>query len=87
MFDEARLKNAKHIHFIGIGGSGMFPLVQILHDWGYRITGSDNNDGSIVRAEQEMGKTHSTGTPADPTPDEGGETPEPGGDGGTPGEV
>ena len=55
MFDEARLKNAKHIHFIGIGGSGMFPLVQILHDWGYRITGSDNNDGSIVRAEQEMG--------------------------------
>ena len=25
------LKGKKHLHFIGIGGSGMFPLVQILH--------------------------------------------------------
>ena len=47
----------------------------------------DTVNGAIYRAEQEMGKTHSTGTPADPTPDEGGETPEPGDDGGTPGEV
>ena len=37
------LKDKKHIHFIGIGGSGMFPLVQILHGMGYYITGSDNN--------------------------------------------
>ena len=29
------LKDKKHIHFIGIGGSGMFPLVQILHGMGY----------------------------------------------------
>lgn len=35
------LKDKKHIHFIGIGGSGMFPLVQILHGMGYYITGSD----------------------------------------------
>lgn len=47
----------------------------------------DNVNGLIYRVQQEMDKTHSTGTPADPTPDEGGETPEPGGDGGTPGEV
>ena len=25
------LKDKKHIHFIGIGGSGMYPLAQILH--------------------------------------------------------
>ncbi len=55
MFDETLLKNAKKIHFIGIGGSGMFPLVQILHDWGYHITGSDNNDGSIIEMERELG--------------------------------
>ena len=32
-------KNGR-IHFIGIGGSGMYPLVQILHKKGYYITGS-----------------------------------------------
>lgn len=47
----------------------------------------DTVNGAIYRAEQEMGKTHSTGTPTDPTPDEGGETPEPGDDSGTPGEI
>ena len=35
-------EGVKHIHCIGIGGSGMFPLVQILHGRGYTITGSDN---------------------------------------------
>lgn len=40
---ERILKDAKHIHFIGIGGSGMCPLAEILHSKGYIITGSDNN--------------------------------------------
>lgn len=43
------LNDKKHIHFIGIGGSGMFPLVQILHGMGYYITGSDNNPGDTHR--------------------------------------
>ena len=55
MLDAAQLKQAKHLHFIGIGGSGMFPLVQILHGMGYTITGSDNNEGSIIDAERAMG--------------------------------
>ena len=41
-------EGVKHIHCIGIGGSGMFPLVQILHGRGYTITGSDNNESDIV---------------------------------------
>ncbi len=45
----------KHIHFIGIGGSGMFPLVQILHPQGYNITGSDNNPSDIVDMVTAMG--------------------------------
>ena len=35
------LENIKKIHFIGIGGSGMFPLASILHSKGFIITGSD----------------------------------------------
>lgn len=50
------LKDKKHIHFIGIGGSGMFPLVQILHSLGYEITGSDNNPGDTIDFEvQQLG--------------------------------
>ena len=41
--------------FTGIGGSGMFPLVQILHGRGYTITGSDNNESDIVNLERQMG--------------------------------
>ena len=35
--------------------SGMFPLVQILHDQGYYITGSDNNEGDNLAIERSMG--------------------------------
>lgn len=49
------LNGKKHIHFIGIGGSGMFPLVQILHGQGYYITGSDNNEGDTIEIERSMG--------------------------------
>lgn len=49
------LNGKKHIHFIGIGGSGMYPLAQILHSQGYFITGSDNNETETLKAVREMG--------------------------------
>ncbi|MGL5972194.1 MAG: UDP-N-acetylmuramate--L-alanine ligase [Oscillospiraceae bacterium] len=49
------LINKKHIHFIGIGGSGMYPLVQILHNQGFFITGSDNNDTETIDALRKIG--------------------------------
>ena len=55
MFDGNILKNAKHIHFIGIGGSGMFPLAEILHAQGYQISGSDNNETDTLARERELG--------------------------------
>ena len=51
--DELRTK--KHLHFIGIGGSGMYPIVQILHSQGYHITGSDNNETETLQAVRDMG--------------------------------
>lgn len=53
--DENLLKTRKHIHFIGIGGSGMFPMVQILHSEGFYITGSDNNETETTKIEHKMG--------------------------------
>ena len=49
------LDGKKHIHFIGIGGSGMFPLAQILHGMGYYLTGSDNNETETLQAVRRMG--------------------------------
>lgn len=55
ILDEQLLKNKKHLHFVGIGGSGMFPIVQILHAAGYTITGSDVLPGDIINYERAMG--------------------------------
>ena len=56
-FNPQLLQGVKRLHFIGIGGSGMYPLVQILHSKGYQITGSDVNEGSIIDAERALGIT------------------------------
>ncbi|MDR1754861.1 MAG: UDP-N-acetylmuramate--L-alanine ligase [Eubacterium sp.] len=43
------------IHFIGIGGSGMYPLAQILHSKGFSLTGSDNNMTDTITSVKKMG--------------------------------
>ncbi len=46
------LDNIKNIHFVGIGGSGMSPLAEILHEQGYHITGSDwGKSDNVLRLE------------------------------------
>lgn len=55
VISEEVLKNVKNVHFIGIGGSGMYPLVQIFHAKGYNITGSDNNETETLEAVRKMG--------------------------------
>ena len=54
-FDDDVLKDKHHIHMIGIGGSGMYPLAQILKAKGYHITGSDNNETDTLKAVRAMG--------------------------------
>ncbi len=52
--DEA-IKKAKRIHFIGIGGSGMCPLAEILHSQGHYLTGSDNNESDTLNRIRALG--------------------------------
>ena len=49
-----RLAGKQHIHMIGIGGSGMYPLAQVLHAKGYYLTGSDNNETDTLAAVRAM---------------------------------
>lgn len=53
--EDSILAGRKHIHFIGIGGSGMFPLAQILHGMGFYLTGSDNNETETLAEVRAMG--------------------------------
>ena len=51
----------KRIHCIGVGGSGMFPIIQILLSQGYVISGSDNNESDILAMERQLGVTVTLG--------------------------
>ncbi|MDD2362970.1 MAG: UDP-N-acetylmuramate--L-alanine ligase [Oscillospiraceae bacterium] len=49
------LYGVKRVHFVGIGGSGMSPLAEILHSRGYIITGSDINQSDNVERMRSLG--------------------------------
>ncbi len=56
MFEaDIYLDKVKRIHFIGIGGSGMCPLAEILHSKGYILSGSDNNETDTLKRIMDMG--------------------------------
>ena len=44
------LDGVQHVHFIGCGGSGTYPLIQILHSRGLTISGSDVEETKITEA-------------------------------------
>jgi len=39
----------KHIHFVGVGGAGMSGIAEILHNLGYTVSGSDQQDSATTR--------------------------------------
>ena len=53
------------IHFIGIGGIGMSAIAEVLHNLGYPVQGSDQNDGANVQRLREKGITVHVGHSAE----------------------
>lgn len=45
----------KHVHFVGIGGSGMSGIAEVLINLGYQVSGSDLSDNSATRRLRSMG--------------------------------
>ena len=45
----------RHIHFIGVGGSGMSGIAEVLFNLGYTISGSDLSDSSTLRRLASLG--------------------------------
>ena len=51
----------KHIHFVGIGGSGMNGIAEVLLNLGYQVSGSDLADSAVTQRLQQLGATIYTG--------------------------
>lgn len=53
------------VHFIGIGGSGMSGIAEVMVTLGYKVSGSDQSESAATRRLQDMGATvfkgHSAG--------------------------
>ncbi len=49
------LNTIKRVHFVGIGGSGMCPLAEVLISKGYEVSGSDTSDGDTLRRVKSYG--------------------------------
>lgn len=56
-FLAPRMGHVEQIHFVGIGGVGMCGIAEMLHNEGYRITGSDLGEGYAVQRLKSLGIT------------------------------
>ncbi|MCH9665558.1 MAG: UDP-N-acetylmuramate--L-alanine ligase [Gammaproteobacteria bacterium] len=45
----------KNVHFLGIGGSGMCGLAEILNSLGYKVSGSDEKDSTTIQRLVKLG--------------------------------
>ena len=50
-----RIRGIEQVHFVGIGGIGMCGLAELLHNQGYRVTGSDLKAGPTVARLRSLG--------------------------------
>jgi UDP-N-acetylmuramate--alanine ligase len=54
-FSSPRMGQVHSIHFVGIGGSGMCGIAEVLHNDGYHITGSDMSENRAVNRLKSLG--------------------------------
>lgn len=47
--------HVRHIHLVGIGGSGMSGIAEVLFNLGYKVSGSDLQESATVRRLQRIG--------------------------------
>ena len=50
------MKNlVKRVHFVGIGGTGMCGIAEVLHNLGYQVSGSDQSQNTTTQQLKDMG--------------------------------
>ena len=56
-FQPPEMRRIRRIHFVGIGGSGMCGIAEVLLNQGYEISGSDINRGPSIKRLTDAGAT------------------------------
>ncbi len=59
------MKEARRIHFIGIGGTGLSAIARVLHESGYQVSGSDRSLSPLAKALKAEGVRVSIGHQAE----------------------
>ena len=47
----------KHLHFVGIGGSGMSGIAEVLINLGFQVSGSDLSENAATKRLKKLGAT------------------------------
>src|SRR5204863_9096674 len=53
--DHLMFKKIQHIHFVGIGGSGMSGIAEVLLNLGYKVSGSDLKATTVTDRLEKLG--------------------------------
>ena len=56
VIEGALASRSGRVHFIGVGGVGVYPLFMLLSEMGYAVSGSDSSRGELVMRLVESGK-------------------------------
>lgn len=63
--DDIDLTKRQAVHIIGVGGSGMAPIAQVLHEMGHRVSGSDLGRSAAFERLEALGVDVRIGHDAD----------------------
>jgi UDP-N-acetylmuramate--alanine ligase len=61
MADNMTMRRIRRIHFVGIGGSGMGGIAEVLANLGYKVSGSDLCENAVTRRLTGLGVSVTTG--------------------------
>ncbi|MDD1626850.1 MAG: Mur ligase domain-containing protein, partial [Methylococcaceae bacterium] len=53
--------NIERIHFVGIGGTGMSGIAEVLSNLGYKVSGSDIKESAVTQRLADLGVTVTIG--------------------------
>jgi len=60
-FGASHMGRIRRLHFVGIGGSGMSGIAELMANLGYRVSGSDKRESEVTRRLQSLGIAVSIG--------------------------
>ncbi|WP_131667791.1 UDP-N-acetylmuramate--L-alanine ligase [Psychrobacter pygoscelis] len=55
LIEIPEMRRIQHIHFVGIGGSGMCGIAEVMHNQGYGVSGSDIKDSPVTERLRDAG--------------------------------